>query len=692
MELLAPVGSKESFVTAIRAGANAVYLGVKGFNARLSSSPINMYDLQVLIDYAHQRDVQVFLALNTLVKHEEISSVVKSLTSIRPLNPDAFIVQDLGVAGIIKKYFSEIPLHASTQMAVHNRMGVEFLAEQGFARAILARELSFAELKLITNKSPVPIEVFCHGALCFCLSGMCLFSSFIGGLSGNRGRCTQPCRRRWKNGHKSGYLFSPKDLELAQHLPKLKQAGIASLKIEGRMRSSEYVYRVVKAYRLLLDASSSDYAEALQEAQSILSGDMARAKTTCLFAGRDETIIQPKQAQCLGNRIGQITAIEDSAISVELMPGFDIAEGDRLRLSNPGRDTTVAFKVKTFSKKGSAYSIPFGKGSDFERNNPVFKTVDVKLDQKDLERDIDHIYADYAHLNPPRKRDTPEICQAHTALISNKWKDSKKSVPLKEDVLWVRFDHIKWLDILCETAKTKRLVFVLKKENLPFVDSLAGKQAYGLGGELPPFIGQRDTALFQRHIDKMISAGIHQWVINNVSQFGFFKNHACELSAGPWLYTWNAYTAAFWADKGLTYMTVSWEDDFLNIRKMCSPGLGGQTVLYLYGHVPLARSRIMTDHMLEDCVIQDQAPITGQSERSLLRPIFESEMALLISDKPFNIFKAREKLRECGVRHFGIDLSYVKPRKDMWQILERFYDRQNNMPDTLKFNFKRGVK
>jgi putative protease len=286
MELLAPVGSKESFITAIRAGTDAVYMGVPNFNARVSADNINEYDLQVLISHAREKNVKVFLALNTLVKHEEINDVVKSISYINKLRPDAVIVQDLGVASIIAKYYPGLELHASTQLAVHNRMGVDFLAKHSFKRAVLARELTFSELKVIVKGSPMPIEVFCHGALCFSLSGMCLFSSFIGGLSGNRGRCTQPCRRLWQNGKKQGYLFSPRDLELAEHIQKLKQIGVASLKIEGRMRSSEYVYKTVKAYRLLIDASEHDFAVALTEARKILAGDAAREKTTALFSGR----------------------------------------------------------------------------------------------------------------------------------------------------------------------------------------------------------------------------------------------------------------------------------------------------------------------------------------------------------------------------------------------------------------------
>ncbi|MHB9155775.1 MAG: peptidase U32 family protein [Endomicrobiales bacterium] len=373
MELLAPVGSKESFITALRGGADAVYAGVPDFNARVSASNISLYDLQVLIDHAHGKGKKVFLALNTLIKHEEMHDVVKNIARVEQMAPDAVIVQDLGAASIILKYFPSLELHASTQMAVHNRQGVDFLARAGFKRAILARELSFSELKMITKGSPIPIEVFCHGALCFSLSGMCLFSSFIGGLSGNRGRCTQPCRRLWRHGKSGrGYLFSPRDLELAEHINKLKKIGIACLKIEGRMRSSEYVYRAVKAYRLLIDAPEPEFALALEEAKAILSGDTARSKTSCLFSGRDTEIFQPKEAQCLGNLVGRIQAIAEGSIVVEPEGGaVELAAGDRLRLSNPANDTTIAFKVKEFSKEGETWVIPFGKTEGFAPGNPV---------------------------------------------------------------------------------------------------------------------------------------------------------------------------------------------------------------------------------------------------------------------------------------------------------------------------------
>jgi len=700
MELLAPVGSKESFITAIRAGADAVYMGVPEFNARAAAQNINLFDLQVLIDHAHHKGVKVFLALNTLIKHEEINAVVRNVAAIEAMSPDAVIVQDLGVAGIIRKYFPGIALHASTQMAVHNRMGVNFLAEMGFRRAVMARELSFPELKIIAGGAPIGIEIFCHGALCFSLSGMCLFSSFIGGLSGNRGRCTQPCRRLWQSGKKHGYAFSPRDLELAEHIQKFKSIGIASLKIEGRMRSSEYVYRTVKAYRLLLDAPESDFGSALADARTILAGDMAREKTTCLYFGRDNDMFQPKKAQCLGNRVGTLADVSNGALTIDTVDdSVAIAEGDRLRLSNPQTDTTVAFKVKEFTKDGLRYVVPFGRAGEFACGNPVFKTLDNACDQKDLEKDIDAIYQNYKSAHNKVGRSGQQPSQTYTALISNIWKDVRRTSALKEsdDTLWVRFDNTSWLDVLPLLEKNGRYVFYFTKDNLHLADKIPSDRAAGMAGELPPFIGQRELPLFKQCIDKMTGRGINKWVVNNVSHFGLFKGMECELSAGHFMYTWNAYTAAFLSGIGVKYFTASWEDDFLNIRKMCGPGLGKYMVVYLYGFVPVVRSRLVTREMLTGETITDYAPAATAHDdvarvASSFIPVFESGLTVLVPEKPMSIFTARRKLRECGIANFGIDLTCIKPDRKRWNALISAYNVEENSVDSVKFNFKRGIK
>ncbi|MEA2081340.1 MAG: peptidase U32 family protein [Elusimicrobiota bacterium] len=704
--LLAPAGSKEALVAAVRGGADAVYIGAPGFNARMSSKSISFYDFAVLTDYAHENNVKVFAAMNTLIKHSEIHEAVKIISGLDKLGADAFIIQDLGLAEILNKYFENIEMHASTQLAAHSRLGVDVLAEAGFKRVILARELSYSELKLIAKHPPAELEVFCHGALCFSVSGQCLFSSFIGGHSGNRGRCTQPCRRIWLQGKRKGYLFSPRDMELAGHVRKLKKAGIASLKIEGRMRSAEYVYRTAKAYRLLLDASDSDFTEAQEESRKILSGDYARKKTSCLFAGRDENIFEPEKAQCLGNRIGEVEEVTNDSVKIKLydsvaenksrksVPGT-ISAGDRLRLSNPEADITRAFKVKEFSSDGNKCTFPLDNADDFKKGNPVFRTVDVLTEQEGFEKGVDDLYKKFQQKNNGKVVRVYQVPQSYTSLISNKWKDVKRHVrgSAAEDTLWLRFSRVKWLDVLSSKNKKTRTIFSLNLENIRHSGEVISCLGNDTAMELPPFIGQREIQPFRDQIEKMINAGVKDWTLNNISHFGFFKDAQCHFSAGQFLYAWNAYAAAFLDDRGVRTFNVSWEDDFLNIRDLTGPVPAQRLLIYLYGHPPVVRSRILTPGYIGDALVRenDKNGKKGKDENSFY-PVSESKLTLLIPAKPVCLFSSRRKLQSLGIRDFGIDLSFVPPDKKLLNTLFASYDESENVPGSVRFNFKRGVK
>lgn len=287
MELLSPVGSKEAFVSAIDTGADAVYFGLRNFSARSEAKNINFYDTEVSENFAKNKNIKYFVAFNTLVKHEEINEAIKTIEFLQNLKIDGLIIQDLGLAKILKEYYPEIRLHASTQINIHNSFGAEFLANENFKRVVLSREIIFSEIKHIAKNvnKKIELEIFIHGAFCFAVSGLCLFSSYLGGFNGNRGRCKQPCRRIWKteNENENGYLFSPKDLELASFINEIKKINISSLKIEGRMKSAEYVYKVKKAYRLLLDSDEKDFEKVIVEAKNILSNDFLEKKLLVYF-------------------------------------------------------------------------------------------------------------------------------------------------------------------------------------------------------------------------------------------------------------------------------------------------------------------------------------------------------------------------------------------------------------------------
>ena len=254
IELLSPAGSMEALRAAVQNGADAVYLGVGAFNARQSAKNFTPDTLPEAVKYCHIRGVQVHLAINTLVSDREIPKVEELIRQGAGCGVDAFIVQDLGVTQLCRQIAPKVPVHGSTQMSVHSLPGVLLCAAMGLKRVVLSRELSREEIRYICSQSPIEIEVFVHGALCMCYSGQCYLSAAIGGRSGNRGRCAQPCRQSYGYGHwQDKYPLSLKDNCLVRYLQELQDMGVASLKLEGRMKRPEYVATVTAVYRKALD-------------------------------------------------------------------------------------------------------------------------------------------------------------------------------------------------------------------------------------------------------------------------------------------------------------------------------------------------------------------------------------------------------------------------------------------------------
>ena len=253
MELLAPAGDENALIAAVQNGADAVYLGTGAFNARRNAANFDGDALDRAVAYCHARGVKVHVTLNTLVTPDELHALNGAIDAVYRSGADAVIVQDFGVVRAVRQRAPQLQLHASTQMAVHNRQGVAFLAKHGFDRAVLARELTFEEMAECAAQG-IEIETFVHGALCVACSGQCLMSSLVGGRSGNRGLCAQPCRLPWRLDGRDGHLLSTRDLCALYDLGKLRAAGVSSLKIEGRMKRAEYVAVTVAAYRRALDA------------------------------------------------------------------------------------------------------------------------------------------------------------------------------------------------------------------------------------------------------------------------------------------------------------------------------------------------------------------------------------------------------------------------------------------------------
>ena len=257
LEILAPCGSADSLDAALNTGADAIYLGMKTFSARKNASNFTYDQLLQAVEKSHLQGVKVYIALNTLFFDDETDRLKETIRQADESGADAVIVQDLGVAQLVKRIAPRLKLHASTQMTVTTASGALFARQNGFSRVVLPRELSYEEIARITSSVDIETEVFVHGALCVCLSGQCLLSAAIGGRSGNRGMCAQPCRLDYTCGERSSVL-SLKDLSLIDELQKLEQAGVTSAKIEGRMKRPEYVAAAVSQCRAALNGENID--------------------------------------------------------------------------------------------------------------------------------------------------------------------------------------------------------------------------------------------------------------------------------------------------------------------------------------------------------------------------------------------------------------------------------------------------
>ena len=385
-ELLAPVGSIETFFAAMEAGADAVYCGLKEFSARAKAKNFTLEELERLTAYAHGQGRRLYCTLNTLIKEAELPRMVEILAALATFPVDGIIIQDLGLWRLAREHFPELPLHASTQMTIHNAAGVKMLEGMGFSRAVLARELSIDEIAAIRQQTRMELEHFIHGALCYSISGHCLFSSFLAGQSGNRGRCAQPCRRRYNAGGKSGFYFSTSDLSAITLLPRLIRAGVMSFKIEGRMKGAEYVSTVVSAYRAVLDARPADQPRAIREAEEQLNEAFGRATTTGLLKGSaPAAIAQPATRGGIGRPLGKVERIQGDAI---VMTVEDVVHvGDRLRIQPQSDLSGSAFTVQELVmgqrpvKKAEAKSVvrirtPF-RGA-FQPGDEVYKVATGK--------------------------------------------------------------------------------------------------------------------------------------------------------------------------------------------------------------------------------------------------------------------------------------------------------------------------
>lgn len=389
-ELLAPAGSLECAHAALYYGADALYLGLRRFSARAEAANFSLDELADLLGYARSLTPRrkVFVTLNTVMQDAELPVLLRLLCRLEELEPDALIVQDLGLARLLRRHFPTLHLHASTQMAVHNLQGVKVLKDLGFGRVNLARELALDEIRRIAAEGGLEVEVFCHGALCYSYSGLCLISSFQCGRSGNRGRCAYPCRDTYTfmnapgAGETTGLPFSMKDLSQADRLDALRAAGVTALKIEGRMKSALYVAAVTHYYRRLLDGGLADPREraaAEEDLRTIFSRPWTHLH---LDAPRSRDVIDPRLTGHRGAPIGEIQSADRGGpggqVRLRFRTSRTLERHDGLQIDLPGETRPFGFAFDNFRvASGPGASRPGGGPPPLEA--PAGALVEILL-------------------------------------------------------------------------------------------------------------------------------------------------------------------------------------------------------------------------------------------------------------------------------------------------------------------------
>ncbi|NLD19633.1 MAG: U32 family peptidase [Clostridiales bacterium] len=403
-ELLSPAGGMEQLKAAVQNGADAVYMGGPAFNARAKADNFTKEDMEEAIDYAHLRNVKVYITMNTLIKDSELFKAFSYANFFYGIGVDALIVQDLGLARLIRNYLPDFPMHLSTQGTLYNKWAVETVRELGFKRIIPARELSLEEIKELAeechkekpsgNKGKnCQVEVFAHGALCMCYSGQCQMSRVLGGIngrSGNRGLCAQPCRLPYTDDKgKTSYILSPKDICTLEHIPQLAMAGVDSLKIEGRLKSPEYVAVVTSIYRKYLDM----YGE--EGYVKVKASDMERLlqifnrggfTTGYLFGNPGKSLLSGESPKNSGIFLGKVRAVKKSSTLIDIDTDRQLGIGDGVEI----RGETVTGNVLSYCKENANGSFRIGdiKGR-VSPGDKVYKVTD-----KALNRDAADSYRD----------------------------------------------------------------------------------------------------------------------------------------------------------------------------------------------------------------------------------------------------------------------------------------------------------
>ncbi len=665
IELLAPAGSIEAFHAAIDAGADAIYLGFDDFNARGRQKNFTPQTMAHLIPYAQSLGKKVYITMNTLIKDGEIPLFVESCNTLKQLKPDAIIVQDLGMAAMLRQYYPNIELHASTQMAVHNTAGFEAMRKMGFTRVVPSRELTLQEIRKINNKSKLEIELFIHGALCYSLSGNCLASSFLGGMSGNRGKCTQVCRRKFSTeGTKNGFYFSPRDFWAIDFVDEYRNIGIKSLKIEGRMRSADYVYNVTSAYRQFLDGKIS-----VEEAKELLNKDFGRPKSTFLLNGVDSTgIVSAGAPAGTGMFAGKVMGLQGNQVTVN-KKGELPEEGDRIRFHSIEGDEGVSTKVESVEDSDDMITLTVSDSEGFDYDGSIF----IISRKNSL---ISKWKRTKVNVEPRVLKRGKGVATGRVMAVLDQPKVERKT-----PFLYIRVDSLEWLKLVKNT-KNAKFILTASEEIISSINMNEG-EIKSIAGSLiiaiPTFIAETRLAFWKENINRLQAQGHHYWMIGQFGEKELFGPKDTLFADYP-VWAMNRYAQKMLADNGISHFTYSPEDDILNLKRH-----GSDAGLFIaYMRIPLFTSRV-------NSLIRDHKKVSDDTKQ-MFTSIHREEMDSLISDQPLGLTHRIDKLMEYGINRFVLDFSWSDPDATLFRNILDCYNRRTLIPKSSLFNHKGGMK
>ena len=748
-ELLSPAGNIEALDAAIGEGADAVYLGLKSFNARLRSSNFAWNQFEAAVSSCHRLGKKIYVTVNTVCQENETERLYRFLSYLNKIGPDALIVQDLGVIRMCQEFFPDLELHASTQMNVASADAANLLSKQGLKRVVLARELGLDEVVKIKQSTNAELEMFVHGALCVSESGLCLFSSYLGGKSANRGMCTQACRRYYTaevpGGIEKGYYFSPCDLELINHIPELCDAGIDSFKIEGRMKSAEYVGSVTAAYRYVIDHYKEDRKGAVAEGKRMLATDFARSKTDYWYGFKNlsqgveeagQKILNPNQAGGTGIYLGKIADLREASASEKneantnllrsqmrneerealLEETSDEISSPKESVRESGKSQKENSKEKAFSSiqmallKGGSYdpdpgdSIRLHKSDDTGRLSHkvrVVRTDDQGRKWIDVPQGFtrgDSVYLlqtksmskRYRRVLPSdlsRFRKQPSNEQLPVLDLTVAEKNQMSFFP---EGLYVGISTIQDAHMI-QGLHPVRVLLELNSEteyDLLNKDSpqkpLLPYPKKMLFLNLDPFVAEGSAAHLKEVLDALIEKGWTNFVVNNLAQINMLKGKKVNLLAGPYLYTFNRWAVSFLENQNVMNYISPLENSEENLKDtFYAKGEKDRVLLTVFAYPQLFRMRFKLPSSYDFTFFSDK-------EGSSFKVNSTVDGSFVMPELPFSLLDKMNSLHSKGFTHQLIDFSKTRVLKSDIRDMIKIIQSKDVVQGASRFNWKDG--